>query len=687
MCATSHATCVNCHCDKYVADRPLFGSAARTPVLASAHIPQARPMNGNRDKNGSPQGEFQALLDATVDAVILIDHRGHIEAFNRAGERLFGYAAEEVIGQNVSVLMTGNDRDSHDRYMARYMKSKVPHIIGIGREVDARRKDGSIFPVFLSVGQIQEADPPRFIGLLHDITLRREAMAAIRRERDRANLYLEIAQVFLLALSADLRVQLVNRKGCETLLRRELDLLGRDWLEVAVPIAQHAIVRAAIQEVARSNDDATYFEHEVEDADGHRHLIGWRFMALRRADGRITGYFASGEDITSRRAMERSMERTQSLLNEAQELAKLGNFEMFSGSIDDGLRPFWSPQLYRILGLDERTTTAELQLDIDVILDRVHQDDRARVSALWRDVSDHATSRSDEFRIVTANGELRYVQANFTSTVAGETGMRIAGAMLDVTEARRDAEEAQVAQERMTHVSRLATMGEMAAGIAHELNQPLAAIANYASAAARLAALEPRTDTDPDGDVPLALEQIRAQALRAGEIIRRLRALVQNRETRQETSDVNELVEEVLGFARSDARLNDVQIVKELATDMPALTLDRIQIQQVLLNLLRNGIEALSAKPRDARKIFVRTAYDGARLLRVEIEDNGPGVPQELIARIFDPFCTTKETGTGLGLAISRTIVEAHHGKLSCRAAPEGGALFVLELPAPAGSD
>jgi len=176
-------------------------------------------MNSNGNTTAPSQGEFQALLDATVDAVILIDHTGHIQSFNRAGERLFGYAADELIGKNVSVLMTATDRDSHDHYMARYMKTNVPHIIGVGREVDARRKDGTEFPVFLSVGQIHGANPPRFIGLLHDITLRREAMAAIRRERDRANLYLEIAQVFLLALSADLRVQLVNRKGCETLAR------------------------------------------------------------------------------------------------------------------------------------------------------------------------------------------------------------------------------------------------------------------------------------------------------------------------------------------------------------------------------------------------------------------------------------------------------------------------------------
>jgi C4-dicarboxylate-specific signal transduction histidine kinase len=267
----------------------------------------------------------------------------------------------------------------------------------------------------------------------------------------------------------------------------------------------------------------------------------------------------------------------------------------------------------------------------------------------------------------------------------GDGGTRIAGAVLDITEARRAADEARIAQERMTHVARLATMGEMTAGIAHELNQPLAAITNYASAASRLAALQARIGADPDGDLGSALTQIGEQALRAGEIIRRLRALVQNRETQRETVRVNELVEEVLGFARSDARLSEVQIVTEFDIGIPKFSLDRVQIQQVLLNLLRNAIESLASNPRDQRIVHVRTSHDDERILRIEVADNGPGVPEELVARIFDPFCTTKETGTGLGLAISRTIVAAHHGKLSHRVIPTGGASFTVELPSPNG--
>jgi two-component system sensor kinase FixL len=493
------------------------------------------------------QPELQTLLDATVDAVIVIDARGRIESFNRAGERLFGYSAGEVIGRNVSVLMTGVDREAHDGYMARYMRSGVPHIIGIGREVDARRKDGSVFPVFLSVGRVHGSEPPRFVGLLHDITLRREAMAAIRRERDRANMYLEIAQVILLALSADHRVQLINRKGCDTLAHRELDLLGRDWLEVAVPPDQRAAVLRELDALAAGADRGErYFEHEVLGSAGGRRLIAWRAIAMHNTEGRLTGYFASGEDITA---------------------------------------------------------------------------------------------------------------------------------------ARRAAEEADAAQQRMTQVSRLATMGEMAAGIAHELNQPLAAIANYANAALRLTAVQDLSAIDPDGDVKLALEQIDQQAQRAGEIIRRLRALVQNRETRLEPSAINPLVTEVLGFMRNYARLNEVTIAQDLAGDLPTAMVDRIQVQQILLNLLRNAIESVVEARPSGREVRVSTRGDGAGSITIEVVDNGAGVPAELATRIFDPFCTTKESGTGLGLAISRTIAEAHHGRLSYAPASAGGARFILQLP------
>jgi PAS domain S-box-containing protein len=627
-----------------------------------------------RDVLQSQLGELQALLDATVDAVVLIDHRGLIESFNRSGERLFGYRADELIGRNVSVLMTARDSGSHDGYMGRYMKTGVAHIIGVGREVDARRKDGSVFPAVLSVGQVRDSDPPRFVGLLHDITLRREAMAALRRERDRANLYLEVAQVILVGLSGDGRVQLINRKGCETLGRREIDLLGHDWVDAAVPPEQRAEAHARLTALARREISSDlYVEYDVMTAAGPRRLIAWRCVALRDAQDALLGFLCSGEDITDRRSIEQSMARTQALLNEAQEIANFGNFEVYHPPTGDA---FWSPQLFRIFGLDPAIDVPNAER---LAAELIHADDLARFAAEWDAARSAPGNRSGAYRIITPAGEVRHVQITSSTTPWQGERMRIAGTVLDVTEATRAAEQARESQQRMTHVSRLATMGEMAAGIAHELNQPLAAIANYASAASRLTA----APDDSIEDIKLSLEQIAAQALRAGEIIRRLRSLVQNRETRREPAEVNDLVAEVVSFSQSDARLHDVQIRLEPGDDLPVLWIDRIQIQQILLNLVRNAIEAMEGVPPQSRLIAVSTECDGDTAVIIKVTDSGPGVPAALVAKIFDPFCTTKESGTGLGLAISRTIAEAHQGKLTYQRAPGGGARFILRLPSP----
>ncbi len=487
--------------------------------------------------------ELQALLDAAVDAVILIDGRGHIEAFNRSAERLYGYGAAEVLGRNVNVLMTDTDRHQHDAYMERYTRTGVPHIIGSGREVQNRRKDGSVFPGFLSVGRIAGANPPRYVGFVHDLTMRHQALAAVVRERDRANRYLEAAQTILIALDRTHCVTLVNRQGCEILGCEEGTLLGVDWFEFAVPPeARAAAVRQFDAFVAAHSPGPAYDEYPVRTLAGELRLIAWRYVSVSGADGRVSGILYSGDDVT---------------------------------------------------------------------------------------------------------------------------------------DARRAEAEAREARERMMHVSRLATMGEMATGISHELNQPLAAITTYAQAGRRLlAGAAPAID-----EVCEALEQIAGQALRAGEIIRRLRNLVRSGQTQREPTHINALIEELGTLTRADARMNDVGVTLELAENLPMVQLDRIQIQQVLLNLVRNAVQALESTAGRHREIHIVTALTAASEVEVQVRDNGPGVAAEFIPKLFLPFATTKSDGTGLGLAISRSIIEAHKGILDFANITPQGASFFFRLP------
>jgi two-component system sensor kinase FixL len=490
-----------------------------------------------------PPVELQAVLDATADAVIIIDHTGTMQVFNRAAERLFGYGTGEALGRNVSMLMTNRDREQYGGDVEHHLRAGIPHLIGSGREVMARRKDGSIFRTLLSIGRMPDRDPPRFVGFLHDLTLRQQALVAAERERDRANHYLEAAQTILLGMDLERRVTMLNRKGCEVLGISQQQLLGTDWFGHMVPAEQRD--RLALEFDAlpwRRPRQPLYCEYPVPIHGGAQRLIAWRCVVMEHANGDVSGILCSGDDVT---------------------------------------------------------------------------------------------------------------------------------------EIRRGEREVREARERMTHVSRLATMGEMASGIAHEINQPLAAITSYAQASARLLA-----GTSPDlSDVRDALQQIAGQALRAGEIIHRLRSLVRNRATTRESADVNEVIAQIEPLTRADARASEVRLGFELAAGLARVNVDRIQIQQVVLNLVRNAIDAVRDAPPGAREICVRTAPTQDGHVQILVEDNGPGVAAQIRAQLFTPFVTTRQNGTGLGLAVSRTIIEAHRGRLDYRPREPHGACFTVTLP------
>ena len=221
-------------------------------------------------------------------------------------------------------------------------------------------------------------------------------------------------------------------------------------------------------------------------------------------------------------------------------------------------------------------------------------------------------------------------------------------------------------------------MGEMAAGIAHELNQPLTAIASYAQACDWLLS---RGNADT-AELRDALQQITAQGLRAGEIIRRLRTFVRTPETQREVTDVNELLEELEGLALTDARLHNVRLRLELAPNLGPVLLNRVEVQQVVLNLVRNSLEALENVPPERRDVILRTAAgDSDDSVEIHVIDSGRGIEPHLVERLFMPFFTTKPAGAGLGLAIGRSIVEAHGGTLRYRPEGAGGACFAIRFP------
>ncbi|MBX3027320.1 hypothetical protein KF840_20675 [bacterium] len=283
---------------------------------------------------------------------------------------------------------------------------------------------------------------------------------------------------------------------------------------------------------------------------------------------------------------------------------------------------------------------------------------------------------TDEQVIDGPHGRRIFVNAFNPIVIDGEVaGLAVFSS--EVTEQRRSEEAARQRQAELTHVQRLSTLGEMAAGLAHEINQPLAAIVNYARGCAR------RLRGDP-GSVPEvmpALDSIATEALRAGEVIRRLRQLVRKEAPRQETIDLNALVEEAARIIEPEARQAGVEIEELFAVALPAVVGDPIQVEQVVLNLLRNAVEAMSGGP-PRRILQLTTRPTGSGMAEVAVRDTGPGVAAGVAEAMFEPFVSTKPNGIGVGLSISRTIIESHHGRLWASANAEGGMTFRFALPA-----
>jgi len=266
----------------------------------------------------------------------------------------------------------------------------------------------------------------------------------------------------------------------------------------------------------------------------------------------------------------------------------------------------------------------------------------------------------------------------FESRVIALGRDEVIGIVRDVSERERAEEAARRHRDELAHVARLTTMGEIASGLAHELSQPLAAIATSTGASLRMLRKLPGLPAEAIE----ALEQVAAQAERAGGVIRGLRAFMARGEPQRTAEDLNRLVRETIGLDGAELRSRSVEVRLDLAPDLPPVPVDAPQIQQVILNLLRNAIEAMAGSPPESREISIRTARGSDGSVEVAVRDRGMGIDPEVADHLFEPFRTTKPGGMGMGLAISRRIAEAHRGRLWVQPNPDRGVTFRLALPA-----
>lgn len=366
--------------------------------------------------------------------------------------------------------------------------------------------------------------------------------------------------------------------------------------------------------------------------------------------------------------------RAEAELRESQEFMDLstsaGELGLWVRDLERG--GLWANQRLRTLfGFGQNDV-----LRFDDVVARIHPDDRSQVVSLVQHAQEDGIPFEADFRVLS-NGTERWIAAKGQSVGNAPGGaMRRMGALTDIT-ARKKAElEAQRHRDELAHVSRVSMMGQLASALAHELNQPLGAILRNAEAAELFLQASP-----PDlHEVRAILADIRKDDRRAGEVIDRMRALLKRRESQWSALDLNSIVEEVAGLLRFDGEARRVKLTLELALSAPPIRGDRVQVQQVLLNLIINAMDAVNGCEAGKRCVAVRVRPRNAEV-EVAVSDAGHGIPAENLKRLFEPFFTTKPSGMGLGLAISHTIIQAHGGRLWAENNLDCGATFRFTLP------
>ena len=388
----------------------------------------------------------------------------------------------------------------------------------------------------------------------------------------------------------------------------------------------------------------------------------------RAESGSCVKWYGTNTDIDDRKRAEEQMQRSEAFLAEAQYLTRVGSFawRVSTGEIR------WSEQLYRIFEVQPGT-----KLTTALIGDRIHPNDLTIIADTIERANHAESYLENEHRIVMRDGSIKRLHFVAHATHDREGRLEYIGAVQDITQ-RRIAEEALIAARReLDRVTRITSLGVLTASIAHEVNQPLSGIVTNAGTCLRM------LDSDPpniEGARETARRVIR-DGNRASEVVARLRALFKSKEVVAELVDLNDAAREVIALSSSELESKGMIVRHEFAENLPAVKGDRIQLQQVIQNLLRNASDSMSGIDDRSRQLVIRTESHDGRNVQVTVQDTGIGIAPEFAGRLFDPFYTTKEDGTGIGLSVSRSIVEAHRGQIWATTNDGPGTSFIFSIP------
>jgi PAS domain S-box-containing protein len=406
--------------------------------------------------------------------------------------------------------------------------------------------------------------------------------------------------------------------------------------------------------------------------DGSVVVISSRAALWRDARGNPRAVLATNNDITGRKQAEQALKRSEAFLSDAERLSRTGSIAV---RFPDG-EMWWSDEAYRIFDYPRDTAPSS-----DAIFSRTHPDDLALVRGVFEQAAGGKSLVDIEHRLVMPDGKLKYV--HFVARLATTDSGRIeyVGALMDITETRHAQEALARSSDELAHVTRITMLGELAASIAHEVTQPIAAIMTSGGAAQRWL----NRPAPEISEAVQSIAQMIRDAKRADEVIQRIRSMARKRERLPATVDLNGIVGESVELVRRELERHRIELRLDFAVPSLTACCDRVQLQQVLINLVMNSVQAMS-DVTGPRRLRIATRQFGEAQAQVIVQDSGSGISEENAQRLFNTFFTTKADGMGMGLSICRSIVEAHGGRIWAESPATGGAVLQFVLPVDEGS-
>jgi PAS domain S-box-containing protein len=618
--------------------------------------------------------QWRDVFENNPTMYFMVDDHGTIMAVNPFGAEQLGYKVDELVGQPVLKLFFDADREAAQSRVAQCLQQ-------LGRsmswELRKVRKDGEMLWVRETARAVLRGNQPVVLIACEDITERKSAEEKIRQQEIEIRQIIDFVPEHVAVLGPDRSRLYINQAA--------LNYHGitlEEWRDADRHILQapHRFVHPddwyrMLNETEYKFVSGTPHQTELRlwRKDGTYRWFLFRYNPMRDAQGHILRWYIASTDIEDLKQAEQKLRQSEAYLAEAQRLSQTGSWAWIPAT---GEIRYWSEECFRLQGFDPHAGPPR----IEALYERIHPEDLAGVKeALEQGIRKKAMYEYD-YRIIHPNGAIRDIHL-VGHPVLSPTGELIesVGTVIDITERKRaeqERERLRQAQDDLARVSRMMTMAELMASLAHEVNQPIAAAITNASTCLRWLT----RDSPEVEEARAAASRMLESGKRATEIIKRIRRLFEKGPPLRELVDLNEAIREMIALLHSEATQHSIAVRAVLEEDLPQVIGDHLQLQQVLMNLMLNGIDAMKEVER-TRELVISSQREGNDQVTVSVSDTGVGLRTDEAAQIFEPFFTTKVHGTGMGLSISRSIIQSHGGRLCAAANSPCGASFCLTLP------